>query len=436
MKLRHNPSWCLRDVSPSYHTQRTRILSALGLRDADSDAGVEPHQLILCERLIQSIGVRVCMAEREWNHVVVLSTNGIVITWGRRWHVTRRMGSSFNDINIPTRVPQSEFAGMRVVQVSVGATHTLALSELGTVFICGCQHLGLESYAARRAAQCAFHRIYDAAFIEILSIMVAAGNDASTVLRADGSVFSWGVDGRGQLGLNDSENKVLPTQLARFGNAKVVFVAMNEHTVAIQQDGTLWVWGSGRYGQLGLGDRNKKLVHTLHPTSYKILMASCGAKHTVVATEEGYALSCGSDYAVRACLTLERVTGVSDVAVVFAVSDSRPLSHAITRDGSLYAWRGNIDVPIQLSFVDDDTRMGLCGFSLPRPLVLALAMATHSRLGGNELCLLSLLPKELVRRCVDAGVVRVAPYMAGFEGVSRLIGNGMTRRSSNLYMCV
>ena len=33
-----------------------------------------------------------------------------------------------------------------------------------------------------------------------------------------------------------------------------------EHTVAITEDGDLYGWGWGRYGNLGLGDRNDRLV--------------------------------------------------------------------------------------------------------------------------------------------------------------------------------
>lgn len=33
-----------------------------------------------------------------------------------------------------------------------------------------------------------------------------------------------------------------------------------EHTAAVTEDGDLYGWGWGRYGNLGLGDRNDRLV--------------------------------------------------------------------------------------------------------------------------------------------------------------------------------
>ena len=45
------------------------------------------------------------------------------------------------------------------------------------------------------------------------------------------------------------------------GAGKIVFVAAS-HTVALAEGGVMWVWGFGVYGQLGLGDRDNRLVPT------------------------------------------------------------------------------------------------------------------------------------------------------------------------------
>ena len=44
------------------------------------------------------------------------------------------------------------------------------------------------------------------------------------------------------------------------GIAVRMVAAGAEHTVAITEDGDLYGWGWGRYGNLGLGDRNDRLV--------------------------------------------------------------------------------------------------------------------------------------------------------------------------------
>ena len=78
-------------------------------------------------------------------------------------------------------------------------------------------------------------------------------------------MFTWGDGLDGRLGHNDEQDRLAPVRLAReqFGRAKVVLVAAGGlHTVALTEGGVLWVWGYGFFGQLGLGDFNKRLVPT------------------------------------------------------------------------------------------------------------------------------------------------------------------------------
>lgn len=44
------------------------------------------------------------------------------------------------------------------------------------------------------------------------------------------------------------------------GESVKMVAAGAEHTAAVTEDGTLYGWGWGRYGNLGLGDRNDRSV--------------------------------------------------------------------------------------------------------------------------------------------------------------------------------
>lgn len=49
--------------------------------------------------------------------------------------------------------------------------------------------------------------------------------------------------------------------LCYFQGIPVKIVAAGaEHTAAVTEDGDLYGWGWGRYGNLGLGDRNDRLI--------------------------------------------------------------------------------------------------------------------------------------------------------------------------------
>jgi len=73
-------------------------------------------------------------------------------------------------------------------------------------------------------------------------------------IKTDGTLWMWGRNNSGQLGLNDTTNRSSPVQVGTLTNwSKVTVSASN--TVAIKTDGTLWVWGNGTTaGMNGLND--------------------------------------------------------------------------------------------------------------------------------------------------------------------------------------
>ena len=76
-------------------------------------------------------------------------------------------------------------------------------------------------------------------------------------MKQDGSVWSWGFNQEGQLGLNDVTHKSSPTQIPGTGwqMTRKSFFSGYRITQAIKEDGTQWVWGTMQDGELGLGSR-------------------------------------------------------------------------------------------------------------------------------------------------------------------------------------
>lgn len=73
------------------------------------------------------------------------------------------------------------------------------------------------------------------------------------------------------------------------------------HMAALDEQGHVWMWGSGSYGQLGLGEIEGSLVPAEVPIPERdddkevgrCVGISCGASHTGVYTDQGYAYSWG-----------------------------------------------------------------------------------------------------------------------------------------------
>jgi len=90
---------------------------------------------------------------------------------------------------------------------------------------------------------------------------IYAGEEACYGVRTDGTFWSWGSNARGGLGLNQSTPTKIssPTQLPgtnwAYGGAKVS--AGLQCVWALKTDGTLWNWGDNEYGQLGQNSRTQ-----------------------------------------------------------------------------------------------------------------------------------------------------------------------------------
>ena len=82
---------------------------------------------------------------------------------------------------------------------------------------------------------------------------ISSGLNNCAAIRTDGTLWTWGTNGSGQLGLGDVTSRSSPTQVGALTNwSKVSFG--DSSCLAIKTDGTLWAWGSNGRGQLGLGD--------------------------------------------------------------------------------------------------------------------------------------------------------------------------------------
>jgi alpha-tubulin suppressor-like RCC1 family protein len=83
---------------------------------------------------------------------------------------------------------------------------------------------------------------------------VASSLTSVLALKDNGSLWAWGKNAVAQLGLNDTVNRSSPTQVGSFGSWRKIFVDTidNGGAAAIKNDGTLWCWGGNGYGKLGI----------------------------------------------------------------------------------------------------------------------------------------------------------------------------------------
>lgn len=181
-------------------------------------------------------------------HTVALKSDGTVWAWGYNAYGQLGNGNT-TDSSIPVQV-----AGIDDVSaIAVGGFHTVALKSDGTVWAWGYNEYGQlgDGGAANSSTPVQVIGISDVSAI-------SAGGAHTIALKNDGMVWAWGFNCFGQLGdgteLYDSAHLYSPQPVQVVGICDVSSVACgNNHTVALKSNGTVWTWGWGGYGQLGNG---------------------------------------------------------------------------------------------------------------------------------------------------------------------------------------
>ena len=86
-------------------------------------------------------------------------------------------------------------------------------------------------------------------------VAVSAGRFHSLALAADGSVWSWGFGAYGQLGHGDQQNQPLPKKIEAFAGQRVVATSLGgDLNLSLAADGAVFTWGKAEYGRLGHGE--------------------------------------------------------------------------------------------------------------------------------------------------------------------------------------
>jgi alpha-tubulin suppressor-like RCC1 family protein len=87
---------------------------------------------------------------------------------------------------------------------------------------------------------------------------VAANYQSSYAVKTDGTLWAWGYNNGGELGTNNTTSYSSPVQVGALNTWSILSttggIGTTRHVAAIKTDGTLWMWGFNDHGQLGLGD--------------------------------------------------------------------------------------------------------------------------------------------------------------------------------------
>ncbi len=253
---------------------------------------------------------------------LVLMSNGTVQMWGTS--ETGELGQGvFNDhAYSPIPVPGIS----NVVSISAGFQEPQALKSDGTIWMWGYGNCGqLGDDATNNTCE-------PAPAIGLTNMLAPGptGDRTSSALRADHTVWTWGRNWNGQLGIGTANSNLclVPARIPAFGSAPVTMVQTPDwHSLAIESDGTLWEWGSNDHGQLGSGTTNEawspQLVSTWPAAAppMPVNIACSGVRKLAGSFQFGFTNTPGSQFTVVSATNMQTpfahwtpVGGVTEVS--------------------------------------------------------------------------------------------------------------------------
>jgi len=258
--------------------------------------------------------------------------------WGHNYQGELGLNTTGNAYSSPKQVG----ALTNWLTVSSGNYHTTSVKSDGTLWSWGSNFrgaLGLNSATTYYSSPKQVGALTNWA-------SSSAGYYYVLATKTDGSLWAWGYNGQGRLGLGNNSGTTSyssPAQVGTLTNWLIASAGYN-HAVAIKTDGTLWTWGLNSSGQLGLGNTTSysspKQVGNLTNWSNAIGRQT----HNLAIKTDGTLWAWGWNLGA---LGLGNTTNYSSPVQVGSgtnwskISTNTYVSFAIKTDGTLWSWGQN-----------------------------------------------------------------------------------------------
>jgi alpha-tubulin suppressor-like RCC1 family protein len=297
-------------------------------------------------------------------HTLAIRSDGTLWAWGLNTNGQLGVGMSRGSyLTVPTKVNQNT----DWLAIAAGESHSLALGGTPTVqsiFSWGqntAGQLGLGNTITRSTPT----KLTATTTFKAPWTALAACRSYSMALQPDGLLFSWGDDSDGQLGQLGSTTPLLPTAVALAGKQVVALSAGEAHVLAIAADGSLLAWGNNAAGQLGQGNQISVNGPTAVGTDTDWFAVSAGGGHSLAIKLDRTLWSWGANTdgqlgdgsTTASSVPIQVGTNTTWVAV----AAGRSHSLAIDIQGRLWVWGRNAEGQLGSA----------AGSAVPSPTLLA-----------------------------------------------------------------
>lgn len=241
----------------------------------------------------------------------------------------------------PDRAPKGA-----ALSVAAGAKHSLAVDEEGTLWAWGNNSLGQLGVGPSPTQSALPVEVTGVSDV----VAVAAGSDHSLALRSDGTVWAWGFNSNGQIGPNGPEDataQYTPVRVTGVSEA-IAIAAGGAQSLALLDDGTVLAWGTNVNGELGRGSFTvgSATPDTIEGFADGIAIAAGGTNaggHALALKADGTVWAWGKNSAAQlsrglATPALATPSPVTGVMNAVAVAAGSAYSLALLESGKVLGW--------------------------------------------------------------------------------------------------
>ena len=289
---------------------------------------VETADPISCDG--QTISNAVSVAAGPKDFTVVADADGRVWTWGSSNDGldgdvgVLGDGGSRPLVNGNVFVPSPISGVSNVVNVAAGNAHVLALRADGTVWAWGYDVVGQLGVGGLSSPNYTNSPVQSLVITQ--AVAVSAGAEHNAALDVNGRVWTWGRGNSGRLGNGGTANVTTPTTLTNIANV-IAIAAGRDHTTALTVDKTVWTWGDNSKGQLGRSGTTATPGQVLPSVLSNVVAIASGYQFTLAVTSNGNVYAWGDNIhgqlgtntsAVGSTNSPMLVTGISHAVLVSA----------------------------------------------------------------------------------------------------------------------
>jgi alpha-tubulin suppressor-like RCC1 family protein len=200
-------------------------------------------------------------------HTLVIAPDGRVLCQGRNQHGVCGVDPATAFVDTLSPVPGIP-KGRAVAVADIWTS--MVLGEDGRVYVWGQNNFGLFGGTDRGPTYVRLRPTAVPALERVIGI--AAFVHGGAALRDDGTVWMWGEDREGLLATGvltkswqSGKQQFTPRRVPGLEGVTQI-AGGSKHMLALKSDGTVWVWGANKYAQLGLGDTDVRVVPTTIPS--------------------------------------------------------------------------------------------------------------------------------------------------------------------------